>query len=57
MINSAQDSDYEEMCSNHHLEIPEYYNFGVDVIEKRARENDKTAFIYISRERELVEHH
>ncbi len=57
MINSAQDSDYEEMCSNHHLEIPEYYNFGFDVIEKRARENDKTAFIYISRDRELVEHH
>ena len=38
MINSAQDSDYEEMCSNHHLEIPEYYNFGFDVIEKRARD-------------------
>ena len=57
MINSVQAKDYEEMRSNHSLEIPEYYNFGFDVIEKRAREHDKTAFIYISRERELVEHH
>jgi acetyl-CoA synthetase len=29
------------------LDIPEFYNFGFDCIDRRAREADKTAFVYV----------
>ena len=29
------------------LAIPEFYNFGFDCIDRRAREADKTAFVYV----------
>ena len=35
------------------LAIPEFYNFGFDCIDRRAREADKTAFVYV--EAEIVE--
>ena len=39
------------------FEIPEFYNFGFDVIAQRAAEADKTAFIYVDRSGERIEHH
>ena len=39
-------TSYEDLA-NFNLDIPEYYNFGFDVIEKRALENDKTAYIAV----------
>jgi acetyl-CoA synthetase len=39
------------------FEVPEFYNFGFDVIAERAAEQDKTAFIYVDRGGERVEHH
>ena len=39
------------------FEIPEYYNFGFDVIDKRAQENDKTAFIAVDRTGTDIQHY
>ena len=39
--------NYKKIRDSYNLEIPEFYNFGFDVIEKRALEDDKTAFIYV----------
>ena len=41
-------TSYDETIRNFRLEIPEFYNFGFDVIEKRALENDKTAYIAVA---------
>ncbi len=37
--------------------IPEFYNFGFDVIDKRAQENDKTAFIAVDRTGTDIQHY
>lgn len=39
--------NYEQTKVNFTLETPEYYNFGFDVIDKRASEADKLAFIAV----------
>ena len=39
--------NYEQTKANFTLETPEYYNFGFDVIDKRASEADKLAFIAV----------
>jgi len=49
--------DYEKERANFCLEIPEFYNFGFDVIDRRAREADKTAFISVDRSGETIVHH
>ncbi|MCH9672280.1 MAG: acyl--CoA ligase [Gammaproteobacteria bacterium] len=38
---------YDDLKANFELEIPQEYNFGFDLIDKRAREADKTAFIAV----------
>ncbi len=38
---------YEEVCSNFHWKVPEYYNIGVDVCDKWANEKYRLALIYI----------
>ena len=47
--------NYKKIRDSYNLEIPEFYNFGFDVIEKRALEDDKTAFIYVSRDGSKIE--
>ena len=37
--------------------MPEFYNFGFDVIDRRARGADKTAFIAVARDGETIAHH
>ncbi len=49
--------NYKKIRDSYNLEIPEFYNFGFDVIEKRALEDDKTAFIYVSRDGSKIENH
>jgi acyl-coenzyme A synthetase/AMP-(fatty) acid ligase len=48
---------YERMRSAVRLAIPEFYNFGFDEIDRRAREADKTAFIHVARSGETMSHH
>ncbi|MBT7942643.1 MAG: AMP-binding protein [Alphaproteobacteria bacterium] len=49
--------DYEKERANFGLDTPEFYNFGFDVIDRRAREADKTAFISVDRSGESIVHH
>lgn len=49
--------DYEAARASFSFSVPEDFNFGFDVIAKRARENDKTALISIDRTGARVEHH
>lgn len=57
MVDLSQLKDYETDKTAFQLTIPEYFNFGFDVIEKRAETSDKTAFIYIERCGEIIAHH
>lgn len=41
-------SDYEAERRSFHLDVPEYYNFAVDVIDKLAQKPDKEAMLWIS---------
>ena len=55
MLELPKMTDYETLRAGFELEIPEHYNFGFDVIEKRALEADKTALIYVDRSGQTVE--
>ncbi len=55
MLNLPKMTDYEETRRTFKYEVPHLYNFGFDVIDKRAVENDKVAFYYISRDGETIE--
>ena len=46
--------DYEETRRNFRLEVPETYNFGFDVIDRSARENNKMAFVYATHTSDTV---
>ncbi|NLK00686.1 MAG: AMP-binding protein [Clostridia bacterium] len=39
--------DYEMMHGDFRINVPEYFNFASDVVDKWAREKDKTALIYV----------
>jgi len=39
--------DYAAARRGFRLDIPEFYNFGFDCIDRRAREADKTAYLYV----------
>ena len=57
MLELPKGSDYDDTRAKFRLEIPEFYNFGFDLIAKRAREADKTAFIAVDRTGERIEQH
>ncbi len=49
--------NYDEFCKNFKWNIPEYYNFAFDEVDKKAEENDKVALITVSSDgEEAVEH-
>ena len=50
MLNLPKMTDYEETRRTFKYEVPKFYNFGFDVIEKLTTENDKVAFNYVSRD-------
>ena len=57
MMDLAPMTDYEATRRNLAFSVPDNYNFGFDLIDRRAREADKTAFIAVDRSGERIEHH
>ncbi len=54
MINSGDDlPDYETISKNFSIEVPEYFNFGFDIIDAWAkRDRNKLAMIWVNQEGE-----
>ena len=50
-------NDYQTDKQNFRLTIPENFNFGFDVIQRRADEANKTAFIYVDRSGNTIKHY
>ncbi|MCE2781231.1 acyl-CoA synthetase [Limnohabitans sp.] len=49
--------DYEAARADFSYTVPEFFNFGFDVVDKRAQTNDKLALIAIDRSGQNVTHH
>ncbi len=49
--------DYEATRASFRLEVPSGFNFAFDVIDRRAAEADKTAFLFVDRSGETVHEH
>ena len=50
-------TDYETAYQNDRLEVPEYFNFGFDVVDKWADDRTKLALISVDSSGENVQHH
>jgi acetyl-CoA synthetase len=50
-------NDYESVKENFVLQTPDIYNFGFDVIDKRADEADKLAYIEVDSSGEKITHY
>ncbi len=52
MTNSGDGvTDYERICKNFSIEVPEYFNFGFDIIDAWAkRDRNKLAMIWVNQE-------
>ena len=57
MLEFQKFADYETARANFRLDIPDDFNFGFDVIERHAREADKTAFIAVDAGGEKIDHY
>lgn len=51
------DFDYDAERARFSYSVPEFFNFGFDVVDRRAQENDKVALIAIDRSGEHVTHY
>ncbi|MEE3286941.1 MAG: AMP-binding protein [Pseudomonadota bacterium] len=49
--------DQLEVSGNYQISMPEHFNFGFDVIDTRASDGDKTAYIWVDRSATHIEHH
>lgn len=49
--------DYEAARADFSYTVPEFFNFGFDVVDRRAQENDKLALIAIDRTGQQVTHY
>ena len=49
--------DQLEVPGNYRISMPEHFNFGFDVIDARAGDGDKTAYIWVDRSATHIEHH
>ena len=49
--------DYESAYANERLEVPEYFNFGFDVVDKWADDRTKLALLSVDSSGENVQHH
>ena len=49
--------DYEYAYANERLEVPEYFNFGFDVVDKWAEDRTKLALLSVDSSGENVQHH
>ena len=57
MVYLPKMTTYSADKGNFTFEVPEFYNFGFDVIRERAETADKTAFIFVDRAGEQIDHH
>ncbi|MCG2826263.1 MAG: AMP-binding protein, partial [Thermoplasmatales archaeon] len=53
-MNEPNMKNYEETCRDFKWDVPEYYNFGFDVVDKQE---DKTALITVSSDGEKAAYH
>ena len=51
------DFDYEAARADFSFSVPEFFNFGFDVVDRRAQEKDKLALIAIDRNGEHIRHY
>ncbi|MCJ7571464.1 MAG: AMP-binding protein, partial [Candidatus Thermoplasmatota archaeon] len=49
MVEKKQNTAYEKIYKNFKWEVPKYYNFGFDVVDKWAEDRTKLALISIDR--------
>jgi len=49
--------DYESAYNNDRLDVPEFFNFGLDVVDKWAEDRTKLALISVDSTGEHVQHH
>ena len=49
--------DYESAYNNDRLDVPEFFNFGLDVVDKWAEDRTKLALISVDSTGENVQHH
>ena len=49
--------DYEETYASFRLDVPEFYNFAFDVVDKWAEDRTKLALLTIDSDGETAEHH
>ena len=49
--------DYEAARADFSYTVPEFFNFGFDVVDRRAQENDKLALIAIDRTGQQITHY
>ena len=48
-VNEPNMTDYEELCSNFSIDVPEFFNFGFDVIDTWAKiDRNKKAMIWVN---------
>jgi acetyl-CoA synthetase len=57
MLELPQMTDYGKTRAEFGFDIPTWYNFGFDVISRRAKEADKTALIFVDRFGARIETH
>ena len=50
-------NDYNKEKETFSLQVPELYNFAYDVVDKRAKEADKLAFISVDETASVIKHH
>jgi acyl-coenzyme A synthetase/AMP-(fatty) acid ligase len=50
-------TDYEETYRNHRLEVPEFFNFGFDVVDRWAEDRTKLALISLDPNGQKAKHH
>lgn len=56
-LNGPNMLDYEATVRDYSLTIPEYFNFGFDVIDRRAADRTKLALVWASRNGEEIRKH
>ncbi|MBO19614.1 MAG: acyl-CoA synthetase [Chloroflexi bacterium] len=49
--------DYEKGLQDHHLDVPEFFNFGFDIVDKWADDRTKLALLSVDPSGENAQHH
>ncbi len=57
MLESPPMTDYAKTRAEFRLDMPTWYNFGFDVVSRRAEEADKDALIFVDRSGARIEIH